>query len=438
MGAELIFGIFYLGGAIYLAIKALRKRMPVWERAVESCGLRVTESAAGVNPQLKACSGDTEVSIHSSGESGRALVLVKVPGPPDFQKVRLRPQAQIQVTHEIEIGDKVFDGEFVIEGPMQLVSALLDQKTRQLLSAIDARLSLVLGELRANVPDAEISRVLPRLLEIRGRLSGPIDVPRRLAENARHDPVPGVRLHNLLVLVRELPDDPATAEAFREARSDPSPEVRLRVATALGAEGRSLLRELAEELQDDAVSAEAVATLGRGLPFESASGILHRALSRRQLRTARACLRSIGRGRAAEAVDLLTKVMGREQGDLAAVAAQALGSTGSPAAEAPLLQALRRDHAELRVAAAKELGHIGTAAAVLPLKEAAEFHRLDADLRRAARQAVAEIQSRVQGAEPGQLSLAGTEAGQLSLAGDEGRLSFPDNAEGRLSISDGD
>ena len=421
MAVELLV-VLYLGGALCFAAWALRNRLPMWKKAVESCGLKVVESIAGVTPRLTARSHDAEIVLQPSGESRRVVILVKVPGPPDLQKVRLRPQGNVQLTREIEIGDQTFDDQFEIDGPVWLVSAMLDERTRGLMLKI-GRVSLQLGELRANVFDDDIARVLPSLLTLRGRLSEPVDVPRRLAANATKDPVPGVRLHNLLVLVRELPDDPMTASALQAARADPSREVRLRVARALGAEGHSLLRELAEELQDDTVSSEAIATLGRELPFESASAILHRALGRRHLRTARACLRSIGRGKAAGAVEVLVKVMEREGGELAAIAAQALGSTGSPAAEAPLLKALQRDHAELRVAAAKELGHIGTAAAVLPLKEAAELYRLDAELRSAARQSVARIQSRVQGASPGQLSLAGGEEGRLSLT-DEGRLSL--------------
>jgi hypothetical protein len=62
---------------------------------------------------------------------------------------------------------------------------------------------------------------------------------------------------------------------------------------------------------------------------------------------------------------------------------------------------------------------------VLPLQELAEASLFSPALRRAAREAVAEIQSRLQGA-PGQLSLADTEAGQLSLASDPaGQLSIP-------------
>ena len=60
-----------------------------------------------------------------------------------------------------------------------------------------------------------------------------------------------------------------------------------------------------------------------------------------------------------------------------------------------------------------------------PLKEAAERSWIDLGLRAAARQAIAEIQSRLEGASPGQLSLTEAEAGQLSLARDEaGQLSL--------------
>ena len=53
------------------------------------------------------------------------------------------------------------------------------------------------------------------------------------------------------------------------------------------------------------------------------------------------------------------------------------------------------------------------------------------ELRRAARQAIAEIQSRLASASPGQLSLAATEAGQLSLAqAKAGQLSLPTSTPG--------
>lgn len=431
--------VLLTGGLLYSLVSRRRTRIQVWEDAAVSCGLEVVEAASGINPRLKARSGAVEVRIRRSGEPNISLIAVKADWPPDFHQARIRPHAMYQVTQEIEVGDGPLDGLFAIDGPVRLVSALLDEETRRRLSALGGRLELSSGELRVRELDSAVPRVLPPLLDLARRLSGPLDVPRRLAENARQDPLPKVRLHNLLVLLRELPDDPATAAALRAARSDPSPEVRLRMAKALGAEGHGILRELAEGMEDDAVTAEAVSALGRELPFESACAILEQASKRRRLRTAQACLRAIGRSEGPGAVDVLAEAMARERGDLASAAAQALGVTGSLAAEAPLIQALQRQHADLRVAAADVLGRIGTAAAVLPLKEAAERHPLDLDLRRTARQAIAGIQSRLQGASPGQLSLAGAEAGQLSLAGAEaGQLSLAEDPAGRLSLPPGE
>ncbi len=85
-----------------------------------------------------------------------------------------------------------------------------------------------------------------------------------------------------------------------------------------------------------------------------------------------------------------------------------------------------------------DLGKRFAAPAVLPLKEAHERSSwLNIDFRQATRQAIAEIQSRIQGASPGQLSLAGAEAGQLSLAQTEaGQLSLTEDPAGQLSLGD--
>jgi len=171
------------------------------------------------------------------------------------------------------------------------------------------------------------------------------------------------------------------------------------------------------------VSAEAVSALDRALPFERTRAILDQALDRSLVWTARACLEALGRSGDPAAVDVLAEVMAREGGKTAAAAALALGATGRPAAEPPLLLALQRE--DTRVAAADALARTGTTEAVLPLEEAAERAPEDKDLRRATRQAVAEIQSRLPGASPGQLSLAQDEAGQLSLTEAEaGQLSL--------------
>ena len=204
---------------------------------------------------------------------------------------------------------------------------------RRLLVSINTEsrwLELANGELRAERFRNGISHVLPLLLEISQRFARPMDVPRRLAENAQGDPEAGVRLQNLLLLIRELPGDPTTVAALRIACSDASPQVRLHAAKELGAEGHNVLVELAESIEDDACSAQAVSILDRELPFlpvERTRAILDRALGGRCIQTARACLEALGHsaaaaadtllalghGGAAAAVNTLAKVMGSEQ-----------------------------------------------------------------------------------------------------------------------------
>jgi HEAT repeat protein len=274
-----------------------------------------------------------------------------------------------------------------------------------------------------------MTETLPFLLALTRCFSPPLDIAQRLADSSRLDSNAEVRLRNLLLLVQEFPGEPGTLEALRLACIDAKPRIRLRAAQELGAEGRGVLAELAEDTEDDAVSAQAVASLGRELPLERARAILSQALRRRLLQTARACLEALGSGGAPEDVDTLAEVLAHEKGDLAAATAQALGATGNPAAEAPLLLALEYERMDARIAAAKALGLTGSAAAVLPLQEAAAGwgHQ---ELRSAARQAVAEIQSRLQGASPGQLSLAGDAMGKLSLAEEKGQLFLVDQEGG--------
>ena len=435
-----------VSGGIGLAVRQGRERLQGWQEAVASCGLQKVETSGF--SRLTGQAGPFGVQVEAGGDPQRAQITVTMQGPQDFYHVSNRPTPFPKLGREMEVGDPSFDSKFFMEGPVPLMLALLDAPTRRLMLRMspESRLEILHGRLQAETLHESISKILPLLLDLGQRFTQPLDIPLCLAGNAHLDPEAGVRLRNLLVLLRERPEDPATLEALRKARSDASPEIRLRVAKELGAEGRDVLLGLAEGVEDDTVSAEAMSMLG-DLPFEHTKAILDHALSRRCTRTARVCLEALGHSGSAAAVDALTRVIERSKGELAAVAAQALGEIGDPAAEPSLILALQGERADLRVAAAHALGRVGSVGAVLPLKETAEHSWLDLELRRAAHQAIAEIQSRLQGASPGQLSLAATEAGQLSLAEAEagqlslatdtgGQLSFPSGEPGELSIDD--
>lgn len=432
---------FAAGGvAFWDALRYSRRCLRTWQDAAVSCGLTVVKisSHAAWRLKLEARVGPVAVQIESSRRGTRVQIVA--PEPPGLSSLRIRPEMQTPLgwVNEIEVGDESFDKTFSVEGPPpRLVSALLDSATRLLLLEVNAasRLEIAGGELRAEMYDKDLPALLPLLLDLSRRLTQPVDVAQRLAESIRLDPVAGVRLRNLLLLVQECAWDSRTVKTLHVACADASSQVRLRAALELGAEGRFTLGQLAERAEDSC-SPQAIAALGGELPLESTKAILARALRKRRIPTACACLEALGRSDDEAAVHMLAKVLERESGELAFAAAQALGTTGSAAAEPPLITALHRGERDVRVAAANALGRVGSAAAVLPLKEAAERSWGDQDLRRATRQAIAEIQTRLQGASPGQLSLAGAETGQLSLAqGEAGQLSLAQGEAGQLSLA---
>jgi hypothetical protein len=416
-----------------------RWRFPYWKRIANQYLQEAKVSFWSEGLLLQGRAGSLAVSIR--GTPVRTQAVIVIPGPPDFTEVSIRDERDIPwKTQEIEIGSERFDKMFFIGGPARLVFALLDAETRNLLihasGELPNRMEIFGGELVAEMTDRQISHLLPLLLRIGEWFTQPVDIGQRLVQNATRDPEAGVRLKNLLLLARELPGDPETRKVLQAACSDPSPEVRLRAGRALGAEGFPVLVKLTEDLEDDAFSAEAVSMLGRELSSERIQDILRRALDRRCHHTALACMNAMGRDRDASAVGVLAKVMENEQENLAVCAAEVLEKIGSPEAEGPLILALQRDQPALRVAAANALGRVGSISAVLPLKKAAERFPRDSELSRATRQAIAEIQSRLPGASPGQLSLAGADTGQLSLAQAEaGQLSLATDPAGQLSLS---
>jgi len=476
-GVPVVYQILVSMGALELAAGA---RARFWRQAARAVGLeRVVEARSSLAGWAEAL--HVRLSRYEEGQLSGTRIAISGRGLP--ADVTVRPEgfggsSRGSGVREIEVGDEAFDRAAWVEGPPALVRSLLHADNRATIRGLfEGRLDRKRlspfwatgrfddGVLRVDVLEEapptgggrsesgieagmwgaepavkgdyvggrdRLPEVLQAVLGLARRLETPEDVPRRLAENMKTETVAGVRSQILTTLARELASHPATREALLAAREDPDAEVRLRAGIALGPEGREvLLRVASGEGAEDVTTERAVLALGVSLTTEEAQDVLRNALRTRREATARACLRVLGQRRAATVMATLAKVVAVEKPELAAVAAEALGTTGDPIAQKPLLAALGSPHASVRVAAARALGQVGTIAAVQPLKER---EARDRAVRAAARQAIAEIQSRASGAAPGQLSLAGGLSGQLSLAsGERGRLSLASGEEGRAS-----
>jgi hypothetical protein len=418
-----------LSVASLVSLTRRRAQLLAWRAAAARAGLADVEAAEGglfEGAFLAGRAGDlrvrlasyrrgkyergTKIVINGLGHGAGGLTLRREGISTAFEK-------RFVGEREIEIGDPAFDREYYVQGHAPLTLAILDPETRRRLAQllqgripveggqwVDVDASLSHGVLEVQVRESGFSgnrehvpEILAVALDVARLLVAPKDVPARIAANVGRETEAGARLACLLMLSREFPKHPATREALLAARADPSEEVRLRAGIALREEGRETLVTLVRGVgTGDAVAARAVGALGDALPADLAEATLRRALGGAgRPQTAQACL-------------------------------EALGRPGRPDHEGLLLEALASDRSGVSVAAARALGQAGTVAAVVPLREAGER---GGEHRRAARQAIAEIQARLTGAAPGQLTLSGGEAGALSLAGGE---------PGRLSLAEGE
>jgi hypothetical protein len=126
---------------------------------------------------------------------------------------------------------------------------------------------------------------------------------------------------------------------------------------------------------------------------------------------------------------LLDASLAGKRDTVAAACIGRLGAAGTegtaPGVEALLIaRALAHPSENVRLATAEALGRLGSVAAVLPLLEAAP--RAGGELRRALESAAQAIQSRLSGAERGQLTVSSAEGGTVSLAAEGGQVSLPD------------
>ena len=460
----LVVSVVYLVASVTSKERGRRWMQAATEVGVENAQL---ETPLGITSSLVGQAGDLRVTIASyhkgKYESGTRFTIGGLRHGSHGLAVRAEGvTSMVEKTfgeREVEIGDSAFDKAAYVQGAPELARAIFDVDTRTLLRRLlggklflsdgyvvsGLRVSVSGNELKVEQPTRlfndhrrHLPEILRTLLAIAARLVRPPDLAQRIAANFATEPESAARLADIHVLATKFAANPATQAALAAAIEDPSPEVQLRAAVALGEKGRETLVMLATGDAPDSVAAAAIDALGAAFPATLAIRRLESAQNNADTRTALACLAAIGRERTSAAAATLTHALDCVTDAIAAAAATALGEMADPADEAVLLGALARDTA-VRTAAADALAKLGTTAAVVPLRDASDAHPLDRTFGRAAREAIVQIQSRVKGASPGQISLSADQGGQISLVqeaaqqNEEARTREADAARGRLS-----
>lgn len=408
-----------------------RRRAPKRKAMAEAAGLQ--EVSIGADGSVSCREGDLTIAI-SPGRQRRAHI-VSVRGlAPGLRIERAGLASRLREargSRNVEIGDPAFDAVVTLGLPSSDLLSLFDQETRARVRAVlDAgyAVRIASGELAARLVrpawrrDDAMAATVRALVALAHRLEAPADAAARLGRMATGDPLGAVRSRALFTLIGLAPQDPRTRDVLRVGTLDPEPGIRLQAACSLGEEGAAVLQALAVHPQvDDVSAARAIDALGASFALADARPVLARAADAGCVRTAVAALSVIGRGGGAE-VPGVADVLARTEGLIAVAAVRALAAIGGPSVEAPLVAALCAPQPAVAAAAAAALATCGGVASVPELK-AAEAR--GGDVRRAARSAIAAIQSRLTGASPGQVSLSGGDAGQVSVV---------DSADGRVSL----
>jgi len=392
-----------LGVAIWMIGEFYNRRVAGYVRqAAQLLSLETTRSGS-----MDGMLGDARVTVRTVNRSGHegfvftgtwSRIEVEVPGAiPRRIRLRWRPPGRRPSPGTVATGDALFDSTVELHGDEAELLAVFGAGTRRSVLDLfvgapfelhDGRLSVLRGGLAERPPLMEIA--VRRFVELAAALNIPVDsLPSRLRDTALADPEPGARRRARNVLLQRFMTTPEARDVAEAALEDEDPMVRLHGAMALGEERLEQVENFAQ--------AEA-------LPLE----VRLRALEH-----------LVDFAPAEKVMPLASGLFHSADPDVLLALAQVSWRIDHPAVP-PLLGRLLVDsanHWELRSATIQALAECGTVEQVEPLLSIADAKLGDAELKKAARTAIARIQSRIEGATAGQLSVAaeGWQAGTLAM-----------------------
>jgi len=362
--------------------------------------------------------------------------IVEGPGqlPLDLELGAESPMTRGQAP-DISTGDSAFDHQTRITGSEPIALAVLDRETRPLVTRDVVQRGAEVEGGSISIQDRRLGVVvdaIPRLVDLAKHLVvSEDDIPHRLARNVNRDPNRSVRLRNLRQLTGHYRGHDVTLEVCRRALDSSDPVLRLEAGIGLGEEGVKTVSALARDERGAIdLRVRAVEHLCRASWAETSIPLLEELLEVAPLRVQRAVIVGLGRYRHRGAMAPMQALASAADSRTLELIAKAMGRIGDAHAEPTLVSMLSHSDKQVRTAATRALGRAGTTAAVEPLLEL-QRGVLPTDLKGAAGEAIDRIQSRVAGAEHGQLSMAAPPEpeGAVSLAEDS-------DEAGALSLSD--
>jgi len=344
---------------------------------------------------------------------------------------------------DILTGDPFFDYHARITGSEIAALAVLTSEVRRLVYAVVVKQGAIVDAgrlvLKGKLTPEEVEAAVPRLVHLAKQLVlKESDVAARLASNAEHDPLEGVRVRNLRLLLEHFAADQLAVDTCRRLLQTSHQELRFEAAVFLQEEGIDALVEiaLAEKVGED-LRVRAVEHLTRASSAAAAIPVMEQLLEAELrepslARLRRAAITAMGRFRHSPAATQLACFLDGWDVRTAEAAAKALGAIGNTTVEQRLVRLLSAEDSRLVTAGIEALGRLGSATAVEPLLALATQPG-SRSLRREAQTAVARIQQRLGDAEQGQLSVAlpPEQEGALSPADEDamGAVSVPEEEQ---------
>jgi hypothetical protein len=344
-------------------------------------------------------------------------------------------------TPPVAIGDYAFGRRVRAYGPDDYVLAAMTFKIRQAIlegmtdswSNVELRMDPAIIRLTSRpwldvrVPDqslaANLRVTISTYADVLGQLSLAAEaVLPGLLDNAASDPVPGVRLRSVELLVSKHSDQESTRRLCNAALGDSDPGVRLAAAIFVrGESGWATLTAIVEaESQSPDLRLKAAKHLVALYPEDRSWPEIERVLLSAETALRGSIIRAMAGSQSGWIVPRLCALAKRCPPDVCEVIIESLWKNPQTCIEDALVALLARPELPVLQAAIRALGEVGTIRAIAPLLDLAQNDRLGD----AVRAALAKIQDRTHAGEAGRLSLetASVQAGALSLTAGEGSI----------------